>query len=178
MAELVTVARPYAVAAFEHARDHAQLAQWSQMLELMVSVYNDPTLREALANPKLSRADAERMLIAVCGEKIDVNARNLLILLVRNNRLDTLPSIRDLYEQLKAEQENEVEAAIESAFPMQDDQVRTLVQRLEARTRRRVKPHVHVTPELIGGVRVTIGDDVWDGSVRGQLESLKAALVR
>ncbi len=178
MAELVTIARPYAVASFNHARGHNQLAQWSDMLSLMVGVYQDAEMQLALQNPKLTRADVERLLLAVCGERLDGAARNLLIMLVQNDRLETLPAIRELFEALKADYENEVEADIESAFPMEDDQVRDLVQRLEARTKRRVKPQVRVMPELIGGVRVTIGDDVWDGSVRGQLESLAATLTR
>lgn len=178
MAELVTIARPYAVAIFNHAREHGQLARWSDMLGFLVGVMEDAEMQRALENPKLSRADVERLLLGICGERIDGNARNLITLLVRNDRLDTLPAMRELYEQLKAEHENEIDADIESAFPLQDEQLSTLVRRLEARTRRKIKPQVRVAPELIGGVRVTIGDDVWDGSVRGQLETLKAALTR
>jgi F-type H+-transporting ATPase subunit delta len=178
MAELVTIARPYAAAAFNHAKEHGQLAQWSEVLGFLVGVQQDPAMQAALQNPQLTRGQAERMLLAVCGERIDGAARNLLILLVQNDRLEALPAIRDQFEQLKAEAENEVEARIESAFPMSEEQTRGLVQRLEKRTGHRVKPLVEVAPELIGGVRVTVGDDVWDASVRGQLESLAAALTR
>jgi F-type H+-transporting ATPase subunit delta len=178
MAELVTIARPYATACFSHAKQHGQLDAWSQMLGFLVTVLGDTRVQAVLSDPNMTRARTEQILIGVAGEQLDGAGRNLVSLLVRNDRLDALPSIRDLFEELKAEQENLVEAQIESAFPLSDDQVRTVVQRLEARTRRKVKAQVQVVPELIGGVRVQIGDDVWDGSVRGQLESLAATLTR
>jgi F-type H+-transporting ATPase subunit delta len=178
MAELVTIARPYAVAAFGHAKDKGQLAQWSEMLSFVVSLYQDERMQAALHNPQLTRAEVLRMLLAVCGERIDGAARNLLTVLAHNNRLEALPAVRDLFEQLKADYENEVEARIDSAFPLTDQQLRALVQKLEARTRRKVRASVHVVPDLIGGVRVQVGDDLWDASVRGQLETMASALTR
>jgi F-type H+-transporting ATPase subunit delta len=178
MAELVTIARPYATACFSHAKQHGQLDAWSRMLGFLVTVLGDTRVQAVLSDPNMTRGRTEQILIGVAGEQLDGAGRNLVSLLVRNDRLDALPSIRDLFEELKAEQENLVEAQIESAFPLSDDQVRTVVQRLEARTKRKVKAEVQVVPELIGGVRVQIGDDVWDGSVRGQLESLAATLTR
>jgi F-type H+-transporting ATPase subunit delta len=109
-------------------------------------------------------------------QRIDGAARNLLILLVENNRLDVLPAIRELFEQLKADYENEVEAQIETAFPLSDAQLGVLVSRLEAHTKRKVKASVTVAPELIGGVRVQVGDELWDASVRGQLDPMATAL--
>ena len=178
MAELVTLARPYAVAAFSHARDKGRLAQWSDMLAFIVTLFRNERLRSALRNPQLTKDEVLRMLLAVCGENIDGAARNLLTVLAQNNRLDALPAIRDLFEELKAEHENEVEARIDSAFPLTAEQLRALVQKLEARTKRKVRASVQVRPELIGGVRVQVGDDLWDGSVRGQLETMASALTR
>ena len=97
---------------------------------------------------------------------------------MENNRLNVLPAIRDLFEQLKANYENEVDAQIESAFPLSEDQVRVLVRKLEARTERKVRASVSVVPELIGGVRVQVGDELWDASVRGQLDTMASALSR
>jgi F-type H+-transporting ATPase subunit delta len=97
---------------------------------------------------------------------------------VENHRLSVLPAIRDLFEQLKADYENEVDAQIESAFPLSEDQVGALVQRLEARTERKVRANVRVVPELIGGVRVQVGDELWDASVRGQLDTMASSLAR
>lgn len=176
MAELVTIARPYAAAAFSYARGKGELAKWSDMLAFLVSVYQDGRMQEVLHDPQLGKDDIERTLLAVGGERIDGGARNLLVLLVQNNRLDVLPAIGELFEQLKAGYENEVEAQIESAFPLSEDQVRMLVRKLEARTNRKVRASVSVAPELIGGVRVQVGDELWDASVRGQLDTMAAAL--
>jgi F-type H+-transporting ATPase subunit delta len=176
MAELATIARPYAVAAFGHAKARHELAKWSDMLALLMSVYQDPQMQEVLHNPQLTKDEVQRALLAVCGERIDGAARNLLILLVENHRLEVLPAIRELFEQLKADYENEVEAQIESAFPLSDAQLGVLVSRLEARTKRKVKASVTVAPELIGGVRVQVGDELWDASVRGQLDTMATAL--
>jgi F-type H+-transporting ATPase subunit delta len=180
MAELVTIARPYAVACFAHAKEkgQGQLQAWSGMLDFLVAIYRDPEVQAVLQDPNLTRAGLERTLLAIGGDNLDGAARNLVTLLVRNDRLEALPAIGDLFEQLKADHENEVDARIESAFPLDDAQVRAVVQRLEARTKRKVRAQVEVSPELIGGVRVQIGDDVWDGSVRGQLENLAAVLTR
>ena len=129
MAELVTIARPYAAAAFSHAKAKGQLAQWSDMLALLVSIYQDAQMQEVLHNPQL---DQGRHPAHVPGRlrrtRSTTLARNLLVLLVENNRLNVLPAIRDLFEQLKANYENEVDAQIESAFPLSEDQVRVLVQ--------------------------------------------------
>ena len=178
MAELATIARPYAAAAFNYAKQRGQLVQWSQSLSFLVAILADPRVQGVLRNPDLTRAGIESALLGIAGENIDGSGRNFLTLLIRNDRLDALPAIHEQFEQLKAEEENEVEAQIDSAFPLSDEQLRSVVQRLEGRTKRKIKAQVSVAPELIGGVRVQIGDDVWDGSVRGQLESLAAALTR
>jgi len=178
MAELITVARPYAAGVFAHAREQGQLAGWSEMLGFIVGVYRDPGMQAALANPTLTRADLERLFLSVCGERIDGVARNLIGLLVRNDRLEALPQVQELFEALKAGEESIVDARVESAFPMNDEQLRALVRKLEARVKRTVRPSVDVVPELIGGVRVQIGDDVWDASVRGQLDSMATTLTK
>jgi F-type H+-transporting ATPase subunit delta len=176
MAESITLARPYAMAAFALAKHQNRLADGSQMLEFAVGVYQDERVQAALANPKVTRRDVEAFMLDLLGERLDQSVRNLIVLLVRNNRLHLLPTIAQLYEQLRAEEENQVDAHIETAFPLSDAQLGELVGRLERRTARRVRARVEVEPELIGGVRVRIGDDVWDASVRGQLASMSVAL--
>jgi len=178
MADLTTIARPYAQALFGLARDSGQLAQWSDTLAFIASVYADSQVQQVLANPKLTKDDAERLLVGICGERVADAARNLLILLVRNDRLSALPYIVERYEQLRQAHQSTVEASVESAFPLNDGQLEILVRQLEKRTGQRVKAALRVAPELIGGVRVQIGDEVWDASVRGQIDSMAAALAR
>jgi F-type H+-transporting ATPase subunit delta len=148
------------------------------MLGLVTALYQDPDMQAALSNPQLTREQLERMFLSVCGDRLDPGARNLVSVLVRNGRLEVLAEIHALFEQMKAAAENVVDARIDTAFPLADDQVGLLVGRLEARTQRRVRPTVALTPELIGGVKVQIGDEVWDASVRGQLDAMSAALTR
>jgi len=176
MAELVTIARPYAKAVFDLARDTNQLAEYSAMLRFMADVYTNSEVQTALANPKFTKEDVERLLLAVCGDKLSNAARNLLIVLVRNDRLAALPEMVASYERLKEQYENVLEATIESAYPLEQTQLGALVTKLEKRTGRKIQPSVAVVPTLIGGVKIQIGDDVWDGSVRGELERMASAL--
>jgi F-type H+-transporting ATPase subunit delta len=148
------------------------------MLAVLVGICQDEQMHAVLHNPQLTKEDIERTLLAVCADQVDDAARNLIVLLVENHRLNVLPAIRDLFEELKADHENEVDAQIESAFPLSEAQVGVLVQRLEARTERKVRASVSVVPELIGGVRVQVGDELWDASVRGQLDAMAATLAQ
>jgi F-type H+-transporting ATPase subunit delta len=176
MAELVTIARPYAQAVFDLAKDSGQLVRWSETLRLMTEVMSNDRVQLALANPSFTKDDIERFLLGICGEELDGVARNLLVILVRNDRLSVVPHILELYEQLREEYENIVEASVDSAFALSDEQLARLVARLERRTGRKVQATVAIAPELIGGVTVKIGDDVWDASVRGQLNNMATAL--
>ncbi len=176
MAELVTIARPYAEAVFSLAKEKRQLAEWSETLQFMTEIWSNDRTQGALANPKFTKDDVERFLLGICGERLDGVARNLLAILVRNDRLPALPHIVRLYEQLREQYEHIVEASVDSAFPLSDQQLGNLIASLERRTGRKVQATVAVAPELIGGVTVKIGDDVWDASVRGQLNNMAAAL--
>jgi F-type H+-transporting ATPase subunit delta len=142
----------------------------------MADVYTNSEVQTALANPKFTKKDIERLLLAVCGDKLSNAARNLLIVLVRNDRLAALAEIVASYERLKEQYENVLEATIESAYPLEQTQLGALVTKLEKRTGRKIQPSVAVVPTLIGGVKIQIGDDVWDGSVRGELERMASAL--
>ena len=176
MAELVTIARPYAQAVFSLAKDNGRLAQWSEMLRFVAEIWSNDQVQVALANPKFTKDDVERFLLGICGQRLDGVARNLLVVLVRNDRLPAIPHLVELYEQLREQYENIVEARVDSAFPLSDKQVASLVATLERRTGCKVQATVTVAPELIGGVTVKIGDDMWDASLRGQLANMAAAL--
>jgi F-type H+-transporting ATPase subunit delta len=178
MAELVTIARPYAEAVYSLAKESGALQKWSDMLALMAGVYADSAMQAALANPRVTTADIERLTIGVCGDRIDASARNLIQVLVRNRRLSALPEIRTLYEHLRADDEGVIDARISSAFALDGPQLEQLVALLSKRYRKKVNPTVSVDPELIGGVRVQVGDKVWDASVRGRLQHMAATLTQ
>ncbi|MGH8750164.1 MAG: F0F1 ATP synthase subunit delta [Burkholderiales bacterium] len=178
MAENITIARPYAEAVFRLAQEKNTLAQWSDMLVFLEAVLNEPRVRELAGNPNLSSANIESVLLGICGDKLDGAGRNFMQVLVRNDRLTLLSEIRAIFEQRKAEQEGVLEANIISAFALNDEQVQQLVSRLESKYRRKVVAQVSVEPELIGGVKVAVGDEVLDATVRGKLEAMRAALTR
>lgn len=178
MAELATIARPYAEAVFRLAKQSNALPAWSDALNLIAMVYQDPQMRAAMANPKVTSADIERLLLAICGERIDGVARNLIQLLVHNRRLSVLVEIRELFEQLKLEDEGKLDAKISSAFPMEDAQRNQVVNLLSSRFKRKINATVTVDPDLIGGIKVEVGDKVWDASVRGRLQTMAATLTK
>jgi F-type H+-transporting ATPase subunit delta len=177
MAELATIARPYAEAAFGFANQRGELDKWSEMLGLLVGVYHDDQFQEAIAGPTVTGSDVEKLMLAVCGDRIDGQVRNLVQLLVRNGRLAVLAEIQSLFEQLKSEDEGVIEASIDSAFPLQDQQLEQIVNILAKRYNKKISPTVGVDSELIGGIKVQVGDKVWDASVRGRLQNMAATLI-
>jgi len=177
MAEVATIARPYAEAVFALADAGGALGKWSQTLAVMAAVAANPEVSMATGNPKLSAEQVYGLFAAVCGD-LPKEAQNLVRVLTENDRLNTLPEIRDSYEQLKNEREGVVDAVITAAYPLDAGQLAALVTELEGRFKRKVKPEVKVDAGLIGGVRMQVGDEVIDGSVRGKLATMAAALMK
>ena len=177
MAENVTLARPYAGAIFALADAGGELGSWSQTLAVMAVVAATPELRAATGNPNLSTDQVYGLFAGACGD-LATEAQNLTRVLIENGRLATLPEIHDIYEELKNEREGVVEAVITSAYPLDSGQLSVLVAELEKRFKRKVNPQVNVDAGLIGGVRMQVGDEVIDGSVRGKLAAMAVALTR
>jgi F-type H+-transporting ATPase subunit delta len=176
MAEPSTVARPYAEAAFKLADGAGALGRWSEMLGALALVAQDARVERAVSDPNLSDAKVAGLFIAILGGKLSAEAENFVRVLAENKRVELLPEIRAQFEALKNEREGVVEAEVQSAFELSDAQVADIVQRLEKKTGRKVKASVRVERELIGGVRVVLGDKVIDGSARAQLAALESAL--
>ena len=176
MAELATIARPYAEAAFRLALENRNLAGWSDMLALLGGVVADETIASRIGDPNVDDRALESLLLGVFGDKLDGQGRNFLQVLIHNGRLLLLPQIREQYEELRRENEGVLEARIISALPMDDDQVQRLVKVLEQKHGRKVNAQVEVDPELIGGARIVVGDKVIDATVRGRLDAMAAAL--
>ena len=177
MAENITIARPYAEAIFALADAGGALGRWSRTLAVMAEVAANPELRAATGNPNLSADQVYGLFAGACGD-LATEAQNLVRVLIENGRLATLPEIHDIYEELKNAHEGVVEASITSAYPLEGGQLSALVAELEQRFGRKVKPVVNVDAGLIGGARMQVGDEVIDGSVRGQLAALAVALAK
>jgi F-type H+-transporting ATPase subunit delta len=174
MAEPSTVARPYAEAVFRLADESGTLAKWSEMLAGLSSVAANERIGAAIKDPNLSDAEVAGLFISVL--KLSGDAENLVRVLAENARLELLPQIREQFEALKNAREGVMEAEIQSAFALDDAQVADLVARLEKKFGRKVRAKVTVDKELIGGVRLLLGDKVIDGSARAQLGALENAL--
>jgi F-type H+-transporting ATPase subunit delta len=172
MAEQITVARPYAEAAFAIAREQNALPVWAEMLRLASTVAADPKVRAALDNPKLTAGDKEALFLSVCGDRLDSDGRSFIRVLLEADRIGLLPDIRRLFGTLKDAADGVARATILSAFPVTDAQLSALTAALERRFGKKIDATVSVDRELIGGARIAVGDSVIDGSVRSELQAL------
>ncbi len=175
MAESLTIARPYAEAAFRHAAETGRLAAWSDALTRLAVVVSREEARALLSRPSLSAAQRGGLIAEVAGE-LDAEQRNFVLLLAQNQRLALAGEIAELFEELRNEHEGLMEARITSAFPIDAAQVDAIVRTLADRYGRNIKASVEVDPELIGGVSIRMGDEVIDASVRGKLALMAGAL--
>jgi F-type H+-transporting ATPase subunit delta len=177
MSELNTVARPYAQAAFELAREGNALAQWSEMIGFAATVSADHAMREAIDSPNLSLVQQADLFTQVCADRLDNNASNFIRLLAENRRLTVLPEIAALFDELRADAEGTIEATVISAKPLTEAQQKDIVSALKARFKREVTLQIETDESILGGAIIRAGDTVIDGSIRGKLEQFARALV-
>lgn len=176
MAEVRTIARPYAEAVFRLAKAADTLPAWSEMLQLAATIAADDNIRALIGNPKVPAKRLGELLLGIGGDRFNEEGRNFILLLAENGRIEILPEVSELFEQLKTQHEGVLGAKIASAFAMNDEQLKNLVANLEIKFKRKIEATVSIDPELIGGVKVEIGDEVLDASVRGKLEAMAVAL--
>lgn len=176
MAESVTIARPYAQAVFRLAREGKALAAWSDRLQRLAAVAEDPEMAKVVGNPKFSAQDVAALFVSLSGETGSPELAAFVGILAENERLDVLAEIRELYEQLRSAEEGVKDALVTSAFPLDAEQLKNLMSQLETHFGSKLQPHVEVDAALIGGVTVAVGDQVLDASVRGKLDAMATAL--
>ncbi|MCK9387490.1 MAG: F0F1 ATP synthase subunit delta [Sulfuritalea sp.] len=176
MAENVTLARPYAEAAFQLAKGGNALPEWSGALTRLAAVAASPEMGECIGNPRLAPAQLIQLCLDVTGEALSTEQQNFVRVLVDNERLGVLPEISELFEGLKHGHEGIKDAEITSAFALDDGTLKSLVADIERKFGSRIQTTVKVDPELIGGVRIAVGDEVIDASVRGKLAAMATAL--
>ena len=175
MAESVTIARHYAEAAYRLAKESGAQGLWSQRLQRLALIAQDKEMTEVMTNPRLSTEQVAELFISLSADS-DAILANFVRTLAENRRLALLPEISRLFELAKSQEEGVQEAVVYSAFPIDDAQVAALLQQLEPRFGTRLTARVEVDPSLIGGVRVTVGDQMLDASVRGKLDAMAVAL--
>ncbi|MDE0926535.1 MAG: F0F1 ATP synthase subunit delta [Methylophilaceae bacterium] len=176
MAEISTIARPYAVAAFKFAKEKNALAKWSDMLSLASTVSSDETLHAVIQDPKVDGQVLQDVFLKVCGKKLDKHGQNMIKTLVEYKRLSILPAISSAFEDLKAEDEGSIDARIVAAIKPTVAVTKDLVKKLEAKFGKKVTAEVEIDPEIIGGMKIIVGDTVIDASIKGQLQNLAYSL--
>jgi F-type H+-transporting ATPase subunit delta len=178
MAERATIARPYAKAAFEYARDANAFSRWSQGLGLAAQIVADSRVASLTKSPEWSAADLAGLITEVAGPALDAGLRNFVHVLAENHRLSLLPEIAAHYEVMRAAAENSIDVQVTSAVPLDAAQAAKLEQALSTRLKRKVRVQTSVDPTLLGGAVVRAGDLVIDGSLKGRLERLATELGR
>ncbi|HEY1889609.1 MAG TPA: F0F1 ATP synthase subunit delta [Steroidobacteraceae bacterium] len=172
MADKSTIARPYAKAAFEEARDRKRLGPWSEALRTEAAVVSDARVAALLGNPRVTPEELAGLVIEIAGAQLDEEGRNFVRTLADNRRLSLLPEIAARFDELKSEAEGVVDVTVTSAAPLDDSQLGKLAAALERRLGRSVRLHCATDAALIGGAVLRAGDLVIDGSLRGRLERI------
>ena len=178
MAEIATIARPYAEAMFRSALEANALAAVAEGLALAAAIARDEQMRAVLLNPKVSVQQKKEIFDAAAGGRLDEITRRTLSLLVDGHREVLIGSIAEQFEELKHEHEKVLRARITSAQPLNDAQRDEIVSALEKRYGRKIEADLDVDPQLLGGARVQVGDQVIHASVRDALAQMAAALTR
>lgn len=178
MAEKITVARPYAKAAFEYAGEQKALGRWSDTLATASAVVTDARVAKLLTSPRVTPEQLVGLIADIVGSSLDDRGKNFLDTLAQNRRLGLLPEIAAIYEVLRAEVENIADVQVTSAVALDDAQRAHLTTALKKRLKREVRLHCDVDAALIGGAIVRSGDLVIDGSLKARLERLANDIAR
>ena len=175
MAEISTIARPYAKAAFDFAIEKNAVESWAEMLSFAAQVSENETMKPLLSGALASKQLAD-LFIKVCGEQINEQGQNLIKVMAENGRLEVLPAVYELFNEFSNEWAKEVEANVVSATELNAEQQQQISASLEKRLTRKVKLNCSVDASLVAGLIITAGDLVIDGSVSGKLNRLSDKL--
>lgn len=176
MAELKTLARPYARAAFEHADGKKTLGEWEAQLIQLAAISSEEKVAQSLSSPDLSSEQRAELLLGLGGDGFSADLANFVGVLAEQKRLDLVSQISELFQAMKAQREQSVEVHVASAYELSEDQTNQLSTTLTKTLDREVILTCDVDASLIGGVRVNAGDMVIDATVQGRLNKLAEAM--
>jgi len=176
MAELSTLARPYAKAAFKFALESNQLSQWSSSLSTLAAIAAQDKVVALITAPTLSGEEQATAIVGLAGDELSPEVQNFTHLLGENKRLLLLEEIAEQFDHLKAEQERSVDVEVASAYDLESDAADELATALKRTLQRDVRVTTHTDKSLIGGVVIRAGDMVIDGSLKGRLTKLAEAM--
>lgn len=176
MAEIRTVARPYARAAFQKALASNALDSWSDALEQLGKVALNSNIAAYIAAPAATAKSKADKLAEICSEHLNGEQKNFIAVLAENNRLSLLPEIHSVFEALKAEQESNVQVVLTTAYPLDGSAEEKITSALKSKLNSDVTVETAVDASLLGGALIKVGDSVIDGSVKGRLAKLATAM--
>lgn len=175
MAELATIARPYAEALYQVAKKH-DVKAWGTALDALSLVSQDADLRQFADSPKVTSEQVFAVITAASKQTLAPELQNFLRAVIENSRLAALPAVVEQFHVLANAAAGVADAQIFSAYPIDAAQLNDVVALLSKRFGRKLEAHVTLEPALIGGIRVVVGDEVLDTSVKARLERMKVAL--
>ncbi|ALX92595.1 MULTISPECIES: F0F1 ATP synthase subunit delta [Serratia] len=175
MSEFITVARPYAKAAFDFAVENQSVERWQQMLAFTAVVTRNEQMAELLSGA-VAPETLSNTFIAVCGDELDEHGQNFIRVMAENGRLLVLPAVLQQFIELRAALESTVEVEVLSSSALNDTQQAKIIAAMEKRLSRKVKLNCKIDKSVLAGVIIRAGDLVIDGSVRGRLERLADVL--
>lgn len=178
MSSMTTLARPYAKAAFELARDAGELSRWDALLSLAAEIVSSEPMAGLLANPMVERSQAVDIVTGALGESASEAFNGFIAVLGHNKRLALLPGISELFRELREEAEGRLSVRVVSAVPLEQEQKDRMTQALAKRFGREIELESAVDEAVLGGAVIYAGDQVIDGSLRGRLHKLQASLSR
>lgn len=177
MAETSTIARPYALAAFMQAKAEGKLAEWSEMIALLVTVVGDPLMKGLISSPKVNSEQLAELIIDVGGDALSETGRNFVRVLAENRRLPYVAEINRIFEDERANSEGRSQVEVTSAFELDDSQRQRIADAMSKRLGTEVDLTVRIDGSLIGGVVIRAGDLVIDASLRGRMNGLANVLL-
>ncbi|MDF7676913.1 F0F1 ATP synthase subunit delta [Neisseriaceae bacterium ESL0693] len=177
MAEFATIARPYAKALFSLAQEQNHIESWLSELKTLAEVVMQPKMQVLIEQPECEDIAKAQDILSVLDKEPDAELKNFVLLLAQNKRLLALPEIYALFQDYALSRNNIKEAIVYTAYQLDDTQFKHIVTELEQHFSSKLAVRQIVDAELIGGVKVAVGDQVLDLSVQGRLNSLHAALM-
>ena len=178
MIEPTTLARPYARAAFEHARAAGELAAWQTALSELAAITTQPKVAAAMRDPNQTAAQRASTLSSLVGDAVPTEVGNLLAIMSDNGRLSLIPELATLFDQLKQAVESAVAVHVTSAYPLSDAETQQLTETMQEKLERSITLTSETDPSLLGGALIRADDLVIDGSVRGRLNKLAGTLTQ
>lgn len=175
--DLLSAARPYALALFQRAREAGTLDAWSAKLAVLSGIMDTPGMERVSTDPKISKDDLIGLFAVPLDDAIDGEANNLIRLLLENRRIGAISAIRQLYEEYRSQSEGVIAAEVVTAYPLSDFEIQSvseLIPKVFGGNSARL--NIFVNASLIGGVVIKVGDRVIDASIRGKLNRLAQRL--